>query len=109
MTSRERVLAAMRHHRPDRPPFDFSWGFSPPRAAALPPADGRRRPGRLLRRRHPDGPHHRPGQPRDFTRYLADLPPGTWVDEWGVGRQPTTSRDQAHSHLDGFVYPDDRC
>jgi hypothetical protein len=29
MTSRERVLVAMRHRRPDRPPFDFSWGFAP--------------------------------------------------------------------------------
>ena len=29
MTSRERVLAAMRHQRPDRTPFDFSWGFAP--------------------------------------------------------------------------------
>ena len=29
MSSRERVLAAMLHRRPDRTPVDFALGFSP--------------------------------------------------------------------------------
>jgi uroporphyrinogen decarboxylase len=41
----------------------------------------------------------------DFSRYLPGLPPGSDVDEWGIGRRPTTSTDAAHAHLDGFVHP----
>jgi uroporphyrinogen decarboxylase len=105
MTSRERVLAAMRHRRPDRPPFDFSWGFAPAqlqrfrdRTGTADPDDYFGADTRLLR--------PTPSRIRtDFSPYLPDLPPGADVDEWGIGRRPTASTDAAHAHLDGFVHP----
>ena len=105
MTSRERVLAAMRHQRPDRTPFDFSWGFAPAQLHRFQDATGAADPDdyfgadtRLLR----------PSPTRlatDFSCYLGDLPPGAQVDEWGIGRRPSASTDAAHAHLDGFIYP----
>jgi uroporphyrinogen decarboxylase len=105
MTGRERVLAAMRHQRPDRPPFDFSWGFAPAqlqrfRAAtgALDPEDYFGADTRMLR----------PSPTRlvtDFSRYLGRLPTGAYADEWGIGRRPSASTDAAHAHLDGFIHP----
>jgi uroporphyrinogen decarboxylase len=105
VTSRERVLAAMRHRRPDRPPFDFSWGFAPAQLARFRQATGAADPDdyfgadtRLLR----PSPTRRS---TDFSPYLGQLPPGAQVDEWGIGRRPSASTDAAHAHLDGFIYP----
>jgi uroporphyrinogen decarboxylase len=105
MTSRERVLAAMRHRQPDRTPFDFSWGFAPTQLRRFQEATGATDPDdyfgadtRLLR----------PSPTRlstDYSSYLGKLPAGAHVDEWGIGRRPTASTDAAHSHLDGFIYP----
>jgi uroporphyrinogen decarboxylase len=105
MTSRERVLAAMRHRQPDRTPFDFSWGFAPAQLHRFQQATGAADPDdyfgadtRLLR----------PSPTRlstDFSPYLGELPAGAQVDEWGIGRRPSTSTDVAHAHLDGFIYP----
>lgn len=105
MTSRERVLAAMRHRTPDRTPFDFSWGFAPAQLVRFQRQTGATDPDdyfgadtRLLR----------PAPTRldtDFSTYLGPLPPGAHVDEWGIGRRPSASTDAAHAHLDGFIYP----
>ena len=105
MTSRERVLAAMRHERPDRTPFDFSWGFSPAQLQRFTEQTGAADPDdyfgadtRLLR----------PSPTRrltDFSSYLGPLPAGGSVDEWGIGRRPSASSDAAYAHLDGFIYP----
>jgi uroporphyrinogen decarboxylase len=105
VTSRERVLTAMRHRRPDRTPFDFSWGFAPAQLHRFQEATGAGDPDdyfgadtRLLR----------PSPTRlstDFSSFVGELPPGAQVDEWGIGRRPSASTDAAHSHLDGFIYP----
>jgi uroporphyrinogen decarboxylase len=105
MTSRDRVLVAMRRREPDRVPFDLSFGFSPYQL------------DQLLRRTGADNPEEyfeadtrmvTIGPTRletDFSEYLGHLPPRATVDEWGVGHQPTESSNQAHAHLEGFVYP----
>jgi uroporphyrinogen decarboxylase len=105
VTSRERVLAAMRHRQPDRTPFDFSWGFAPAQLQRFRQETGARDPDdyfgadtRLLR---PSPTRAR----TDFSRYLGLLPDGAQVDEWGIGRRPSTSTDAAHGHLDGFLHP----
>jgi uroporphyrinogen decarboxylase len=105
MTSRERVIAAMRRRRPDRVPFDFSFGFSPSQLAEFRRRTGQDDPddyfGADTRMVDPDPTR----LATDFSAYLGELPLGAYVDEWGVGRQPTTSTDPAHSHLEGFIYP----
>ena len=104
MTSRERVLAAMRHRRPDRPPFDFSWGFAPAQLQRFRDATGADDPEDYF---GADTRMLRPLPTRlttDYSRYLGELPPGAHVDEWGIGRRPTASTDAAHAHLDGFIY-----
>src|SRR5512135_1405352 len=102
MTSRERVLLAMRHRRPDRPPFDFSWGFAPAQLQRFRERTGAMDPDAYF---GADTRLLRPAPTRartDFSRYLPGLPPGSDVDEWGIGRRPTASADAAHAHLDGF-------
>jgi uroporphyrinogen decarboxylase len=104
MTSRERVLTAMRHQRPDRPPFDFSWGFAPAQLQRVQEATGARDPEDHF---GADTRMIRPSPTRlvtDYSRYLGELPPGAHVDEWGIGRRPSASPDAAHAHLDGFIY-----
>lgn len=105
MTSRERVVAAMRRRRPDRVPFDFSFGFSPYQLAEFQRRTGQDNPddyfGSDTRMVYPDPTR----LDVDFSVYLGELVPGACVDEWGVGRQPTASTDPAHSHLEGFIYP----
>jgi uroporphyrinogen decarboxylase len=105
VTSRERVLAAMRHRQPDRTPFDFSWGFAPAQVERFQRETGAADPDdyfgadtRLLR---PSPTRTR----TDFSPYLGELPDGAQVDEWGIGRRPSASTDASHAHLDGFIYP----
>jgi uroporphyrinogen decarboxylase len=105
MTSRERVLTALRRNTPDRVPFDFSFGFSPFQLTKF-----RRRTG-------VDDPNEyfgvdtrmvSPGPTRlltDFSRYYTELPPHAHIDEWGIGHEPTESIEQHHAHLEGFLYP----
>ena len=105
MTSRERVLAAMRRQPADRVPFDFSWGFTPPALERFRQRTGHDSPEDYF---GADTRVVRLGPTRlatDFSPYLGALPPGTRVDEWGTGHTPTASDDLSHAHLDGFVYP----
>jgi uroporphyrinogen decarboxylase len=104
MTSRDRVLTAMRHQLTDRPPFDFSWGFSPAQLDRFRARTGADDPDEFF---GADTRMVRPSPSRlqtDYSGYV-DLPPGGWVDEWGVGRRPSSSPDAAHAHLDGFIHP----
>lgn len=105
MTSRERVLTAMRRRQPDRPPFDFSFGFSPAQIAVFRARTGAADPHDYF---GADTRMVRPGPTRlttDFGRYLGTLPDGATIDEWGIGHVPTASRDGDHAHLEGFRYP----
>jgi uroporphyrinogen decarboxylase len=105
MTSRERVLTAMRRRQPDRPPFDFSFGISPAQIAVFRDRTGADDPydyfGADTRMVWP-GPTT---LTTDYTSYLGVMPAGSTIDEWGVGHVPTTSLDVDHSHLEGFKYP----
>jgi len=105
MTSRERVLTAMRRRQPDRPPFDFSFGFSPAQIAVFRDCTGADDPydyfGADTRMVWP-GPTT---LTTDYTSYLGAMPAGSTIDEWGIGHVPTTSREDDHAHLEGFQYP----
>jgi len=105
MTSRERVLTAMRRRQPDRPPFDFSFGFSPAQIAVFHERTGADDPydyfGADTRMVWP-GPTT---LTTDYTPFLGAMPAGSTIDEWGIGHVPTTSRDGDHAHLEGFQYP----
>jgi uroporphyrinogen decarboxylase len=106
MTSRERVLVAMRRREPDRVPFDLSFDISPAKLDEF-----RRRTGSTASPEEYFGADTRMirlGPSRietDFSPWLGSLSPGAAVDEWGIGRTPTSSTDRAHAHLDGFVHP----
>lgn len=105
MTSRERVLTAMRRRRPDRVPFDFGNGWAPAKLDELKARTGSTDPNELFGadvRVFGIGPTRRPA---DHSVYHRDLPPRAWLDEWGVGHLPTESADAGHRHLDGFVFP----
>jgi uroporphyrinogen decarboxylase len=105
VTSQERVITAMRRRQPDRPPFDLSFGIATAqlesiraRTGADDPCDYFGADTRMLW----------PGPTRlatDFSVYLGPLPPGSTIDEWGIGHVPTTSTEGDHAHLEGFRYP----
>jgi uroporphyrinogen decarboxylase len=105
MTSRERVLTAMRRQEPDRPPFDLSFGCSTAWLEAFRARTGSEDPCDFF---EADARMVWPGPTRlatDFSRYLGPLPPGTVVDEWGLAHIPTASRDGDHAHLEGYRHP----
>lgn len=105
MNSRERVLAALHHQQPDRTPFDFALGFSPYQLEQFKRRTGAEDPddyfGTDLR-----GVKIGPTQYQaDFARYVPELPPGAYPDEWGRVHVPTASDNLYHSHLEGYIYP----
>lgn len=107
MDSRERVVAALRHQRADRVPFDFALGFSPYQLEQFRQRTGQDDPNDYFGadvRGTGIGPTK---LKTDFSAYInrSDLPAHAYVDEWGQGHIPTVSDDQYHSHLEGYVYP----
>ena len=105
MTSRERVILALRRKRPDRVPFDFSFGFSPFQLTQFRRRTGHDDPNEYF---GVDSRMVSPGPTRlltDFSRYYNELPPHARIDEWGIGHEPTNSTHQHHAHLEGFLYP----
>ena len=105
MTSRERVLTAMRRRQPDRPPFDLSFGFSTAQLETFRARTGADDPYDYF---EVDTRMVWPGPTRlatDFSGYLGPLPPGTVVDEWGLAHVPTASAEGDHAHLEGYRHP----
>ena len=105
MTSRERVLTAMRRRQPDRPPFDLSFGFSTAQIETFRARTGADDPYDYF---EVDTRMVWPGATRlatDFSGYLGPLPPGTVVDEWGLAHVPTSSAEGDHAHLEGYRHP----
>jgi uroporphyrinogen decarboxylase len=107
MGSRERVVAALRHQKTDRVPFDFALGFSPYQLEQFRKRTGQDDPndyfGADVR-----GAGLGPTKLKtDFSKYIrqSDLPANGYIDEWGQGHIPTVSNDEYHSHLEGYVYP----
>jgi uroporphyrinogen decarboxylase len=105
MTSRERVVKAMRREKPDRVPFDFPNGFAPAVMEVFRKHTGLDDPydyfGADVRYVGEGGTKY----PNDYSEYHPNLPPTAWVDEWGIGHLPTKSTEKGHSHLEGFLYP----
>ena len=105
MTSRARVLAALRREPPDRTPFDFALGFSPYQLEVFRQRTGHTDPNEYfetdIRGVHIGPTRHL----ADFTAYLGELPPGAYADEWGQGHVPTQSDNPFHAHLEGYLYP----
>lgn len=86
MTPRERILTALNREVPDRVPKDAL--FTPPVLKTFQEKTGANDPeeyfGMELRRIRV-----RPTRKKvDFTPYLSEFPPGTIIDEWGVGHAP---------------------
>lgn len=105
MTSRERVVTAMRRRPTDRPPFDLSFGMSTAQLASIRARTGADDPCDYF---EADTRMVWPGPTRlttDFSAYHGPLPPGTTVDEWGLAHVPTSSTDRDHAHLEGFRHP----
>jgi uroporphyrinogen decarboxylase len=105
MTSRERVVTAMRRRQPDRPPFDLSFGIATAQLETLRARTGADDPYDYF---EADTRMVWPGPTRlttDFSRYLGPLPPGAVVDEWGLAHLPTSSADGDHAHLEGYRHP----
>ncbi len=119
MTSRERVLAAMRHRRPDRTPFDFSWGFAPAQLQRFTERTGAADPGRLFRGRHPAAAAGTHALADRFLPYLGELPPARRLTSGASagGRAPAATRPTltstassipltgASSEADALAYP----
>ena len=107
MNSQERVVAALRHQKADRVPFDFALGFSPYQLEQFKRRTGQDDPDDYFGadvRGTGIGPTM---LSTDFSRYIdkSALPAHGYVDEWGQGHIPSISDNEYHSHLEGYVYP----
>ena len=107
MNSQERVVAALRHQKADRVPFDFALGFSPYQLEQFKRRTGQDDPNDYFGadvRGTGIGPTR---LHTDFSHYLdqSALPSHGYIDEWGQGHIPSISDNEYHSHLEGYVYP----
>ena len=105
MSSRERVVTAMRRRIPDRVPFDITHGFTAPRLDRFRQETGSDDPNAYFggAARVVDITPTR--FPHDYSSYFENFPPRATLDEWGIGHLPTSSDDPWHAHLEGFLYP----
>ena len=105
MTSRERVLTAMRRKEPDRTPHDMGVGLTPGQQRVFEERTGQTDAakwfGADVRAISSEGTRVH----TDFSKWQTDLPERATVDEWGIGNLPTESDAPEHAHLSGFVYP----
>jgi uroporphyrinogen decarboxylase len=100
MTSRERVLTALRRQVPDRVPKNFGW--TEPVLALIRSKIGAGDPYEFFRH---DTRHVVPrpsAHPGDFAPYFAglNLPPDTRIDEWGMAEIPDPG-----VHYTTYVHP----
>jgi uroporphyrinogen decarboxylase len=98
MSPRERVLATLRHQRPDRVPKELS--LTPPKHAEFRERTDSESPAEYFRLE----PRHvgvAPStQARDFSDYLGDVPDLDHNDEWGVG-----AISAGFHHFERMVHP----
>jgi uroporphyrinogen decarboxylase len=98
MNPRERVLAALNRRVPDKAPRLFS--LTPPKLAEFRQRTGATDPADYfdfeVRYVH-IGPTR---LQTDFQPYLGELPPGAWVNEWGIGHVPG-----ALYHFEDYIHP----
>ena len=98
MKPRERVLTALRRQVPDKVPRVM--GFTPPVLDEF-----RRRTGATEPAEYFDFEVRSVGlvpndQQVDFSPYIGSLPPGSWVNEWGIGHVPGSLY-----HFHDYVHP----
>ncbi|HEY3269188.1 MAG TPA: uroporphyrinogen decarboxylase family protein [Armatimonadota bacterium] len=99
MTSRERVLTALRRGVPDRVPHEIGAGLTPPKLREFKRRTGQTDPAAYF------GVDVRPvgigptRQVLDHSGYHPDAGPGLWTDEWGVGYTRSESDADEFSHL----------
>lgn len=98
MTARERVLAALSHERPDRPPREM--GFTEPALAEF-----RRQTGAAEPEDYFDYEVRRVGLAptllrTDFSPWLGEVPANARVNEWGIGHVPGSA-----FHFEDYIHP----
>lgn len=101
LTPRQRVLAALRRHEPDRVPRELSFGaFTPALMQRFREITGYEDPAeywnfevRAVNFRYPDP------MPEHF-EWLGELPPGATVDSWGMGAVPGSLW-----HFTDYIHP----
>jgi uroporphyrinogen decarboxylase len=100
MTSRERVLTALRRQEPDRVPKSVDW--TSPVLAMIRSHIGAADPERFFRNDIRKVGPRRSAHRADFSAYFAglDLPAATTFDEWGMGEIP-----DPEVHYTTYVYP----
>ena len=100
MTSRERVLTALRRQVPDRVPKSVDW--TPPVLAAIRARIGDADPEAFFRNDIRKVGPGRSANRGDFAAYFAglDLPPTTTFDEWGMAEIP-----DPEVHYTTYVHP----
>ena len=88
MTSRERVLLAMRRERPDRPPFEFS--LTPALMDAFKERAGDVSPEEYFGMDVAHVSTHSPPRPNEYGHWYEgrELKEGTTFDMWGVAHEP---------------------
>lgn len=105
LTSRERVLTAMRRQLPDRVPYDLTHGLTPPRLDKFQRETGQKDPWDYF---GTDARTVYLGVTRvqnDYSPYVGEVPQRAYLDEWGIVHIPTDSPDPNLAHLEGYVYP----
>ena len=101
MTSRERVLTAMRRQAPDRVPFEFSYGaFTPPLMEVFRQKTGAEDPVEYFHFDVVGLGFQEPSRRADYSAYHADLTEGATIDPWGVARVPGSFH-----HFTRMVHP----
>lgn len=98
MSPRERVLAALSRHQPDRVPITLS--FTPALQETFRRETGSDSPDEYFEL---DPRYVVPRGTRlktDFSSWLGELPEGSWVDEWGVAEIPGSTL-----HFTDYVHP----
>lgn len=104
MTSRERVLTAMRRQTPDRVPFAIP-GFVAAKRTEFEQRTGHKNPaeyfGMDVRAARINPIRDLP----DYSKYHPDKPSQLKIDQWGVGHLPAANCDSQYAHLSQFVYP----
>lgn len=105
MTSRERVLTAMRRQIPDRVPHEIGVGLTPPKFREFQRRTGRDDPADFF------GADVRPvglsatREKQDHACYHANAADGLFLDEWGIGYVGSTDAADEFSHLNRMVPP----
>ena len=99
MTSRERVILAMRRRLPDRVPFGFA-GFTPAAYETFKKGSGHTDPDAYFRTDARGVGFADPGVLPDYSKYYEKLPAGAYLDAFGAAHIPGSVE-----HFTRFIAP----